>query len=349
MRKLPDGKVSNGKAPIGRLLTQPTLHMTSIRFRFPVFLLLAVAVNTGYAQQAPEGLLWLQKIARSARELNYAGTFVYQHGSQVETSRITHFVDTSGEHEKLEALDGSPREIIRNNDQVMCYFPDAKMVKVDKRSASRTFPALLPEQMKSLADNYQIRIGNQNRIAGHDCRVVILEPKDKLRYGHRFCAATDSGLLLKAKMLNERNDVVEQFAFTQLTIGDEIGREMVESRFDAKSLGWRFDRTAAPEASTDTGWAVSSSPSGFRKIVEMKRTIPGKPGPVAHLVYSDGLAAVSIFIEPVPPNTQFQHGLSQQGAINIYTRRHTDNMVTVLGEAPAETVIQIGNSVAPSK
>ncbi|MBC7944983.1 MAG: transcriptional regulator, partial [Burkholderiales bacterium] len=229
--------------------------MTPIRFRFPVFLFLAVAVNTGYAhigyaqQQAPEGLAWLQKIARSARELNYAGTFVYQHGNQVETSRITHFVDAAGEHEKLEALDGSPREIIRNNDQVMCYFPDAKTVKVDKRSASRTFPALLPEQLTGLANNYQIRIGSQNRIAGHDCQVVILEPKDKLRYGHRFCAAIDSGLLLKAKMLNERNDVVEQFAFTQLTIGDAIGKEMVESRFDAKTLGWKFDRTAAPETS----------------------------------------------------------------------------------------------------
>lgn len=334
---------------IAARLAETMLQMSSSQLRLPAILFLAVAVNTGYAQEPPQAISWLQKIARSARQLNYSGTFVYQHGNQVETSRITHFVDAAGEHEKLEALDGSPREIIRDNDQVMCYFPEAKMVKVDKRSATRSFPALLPDQLKSLSDNYLIKIGDQNRIAGHDCQVVLLQPKDKLRYGHRFCADVQTGLLLKAKMLNEKENIVEQFAFTQLTIGEEIGKEMVESRFDAKTLGWKFERTATPDGSIDSGWAVSNSPSGFKKIVEMKRAIPGKTGPVTHLVYSDGLAAVSVFIEPIHPGSQFQSGLAQQGAINIYTRRLADNMITVLGEAPAETVMHMGDSVAQLK
>lgn len=323
--------------------------MPAIKLHYPVFLLFVLIADASYAQQAGEGAAWLEKIASSARQLNYAGTFVYQHGGQVETSRITHFVDADGEHEKLEALDGNPREVIRNNDQVMCYFPEAKTVKVDKRSVARTFPALLPDQLKSVADNYEIKVGDQHRIAGRDCRGIALEPKDGLRYGHRFCADVMTGLLLKAKMLNEKKQVVEQFAFTQLTIGDSIAREMVESRFDAKNQGWKFDRTAVPEGSASTGWGISNSPSGFRKIVEMKRTIPGKPQPVAHLVYSDGLAAVSVFVEPLADNAQFQSGVSQQGAINIYTRRQDNHMVTALGEAPAETVLRIGNSVAPTR
>ena len=102
--------------------------------------------------QRSEALQLLQKIADAARELNYTGTFVYQHGDQFETSRIAHFVESGNEYEKLESLDGPRREVIRNNEEVLCYYPDAKIVRSDKRIARRTFPALLPEQLASLTE-----------------------------------------------------------------------------------------------------------------------------------------------------------------------------------------------------
>ena len=76
----------------------------------------ALAEKTG-----GDGTAWLQKIASAAHLINYSGTFVYRHDGYMETSRIVHISDASGEHEKLEVLDGPPREIVRNNDEVICY------------------------------------------------------------------------------------------------------------------------------------------------------------------------------------------------------------------------------------
>ena len=298
--------------------------------------------------QQPEALALLQKIADAARKLNYSGTFVYQHGDQVETSRIVHFVESGNEYEKLETLDGPRREVIRNNDEVLCYYPDAKIVRSDKRVARRTFPALLPEQLSSLTEYYEIRIGESERIGGFDSQALVLEPKDGMRYGHKFWADTASGLLLKARMLSERHNVVEQFSFTQLSIGAGVTREMVQPSFNIRFPEWRLDRFANNTISEiESGWTVRNFPPGFRKVLEMRRTKQGNAVLVTHMVYSDGLAAVSVFIEPAATRQRISEGLSQQGAINIYTRTLNDQVVTVLGEAPATTVMQIANSIAP--
>jgi sigma-E factor negative regulatory protein RseB len=309
---------------------------------------LSGAVAAADPLQQSEALALLQKIADAARQLNYSGTFVYQHGDQVETSRIVHFVDSGNEYEKLETLDGPRREVIRNNDEVLCYYPDAKIVRSDKRVARRTFPALLPEQLSSLAEYYEIRKGESERIGGYDSQALILEPKDGMRYGHKFWADMASGLLLKARMLSEQHNVVEQFSFTQLTIGSGVTREMVQPSFNIRYPEWRLDRFANNTISeVESGWTVKKFPPGFRKILEMRRTKQGNAVLVIHMVYSDGLAAVSVFIEPAATRHRINEGLSQQGAINIYTRTVNDQVVTVLGEAPATTVMQIANSVAP--
>ncbi len=309
---------------------------------------LSGAVAAAAPLQQSEALALLQKIADAARQLNYAGTFVYQHGDQVETSRIVHFVDGGNEYEKLETLDGPRREVIRNNDEVLCYYPDAKIVRSDKRIARRTFPALLPEQLASLTEYYEIRKGQTERIGGFDSQALILEPKDGMRYGHKFWADMASGLLLKARMLSEQHNVVEQFSFTQLTIGSGVTREMVQPTFNIRFPEWRLDRFANNTISdVESGWTVKNFPPGFRKVLEMRRTKQGNAVLVTHMVYSDGLAAVSVFIEPAATRHKINEGPSQQGAINIYTRIVNDQVVTVLGEAPATTVMQIANSVSP--
>ena len=289
----------------------------------------------------------LQRIANAARQLNYVGTFVYQHADRFETSRIVHYVDASGEYEKLETLDGPRREVIRNNDEVLCYYPDAKVVRSEKRVARRTFPALLPERLQALTEFYSIRKADTERIAGYDSQALVLEPKDGLRYGHKLWADAETGLLLKARMLNEGNRVVEQFTFTELRIGSGVTREMVAPSYNVRSPEWRMDRFAHNKLSNvESGWTVTQFPAGFRKIMEMRRSKLGSSVPVTHLVYSDGLAAVSIFIEPAATRSKIHEGLSQQGAINIYIRTVQDQVVTVLGEAPASTVMQIANSVS---
>jgi len=298
------------------------------------------------AYGADEGLEWLTRMAGASSRVNYSGTFVYHNRGTTETSRVVHFVNPAGGvFERLEALDGPAREVIRTNDQVTCYLPAIKTVRIEQRNA-KLVPGMLPENLPGIGASYRVRLGEIDRVAGHECRVVTLEPRDNLRYGREFCAEVTSGLPLRVRTLSGRNDAVEAFAFTQLTIGGNFSRDKVRSKYAARSQGWRVDRSALNlnEREADTGWAVTQHPPGFKKLLEVKRSLAGRAGSVAQIIYSDGLSAVSVFIEPGSAKRAAQ-ALTHQGSVNIYTRPVAEHLVTVLGEAPADTIMQIGNSV----
>jgi sigma-E factor negative regulatory protein RseB len=300
----------------------------------------------GLAQaQTPEALDWLRRIHDATHKLSYSGTFVYQNGNRSETSRITRYVDAGGDIEKVEVMDGVPREIVRTRGTVRCYLPDSRVVKVeqqiDRAGAERGFPALLPERINALARHYDIAMGDTQRVAGYDCRTVTLTPKDDLRYGYMLYADVKSGMLLKAETFDAKGELVEQFSFTQLAIGN-VSRDKVKTRHAAQS--WRVENSEAAPASL-AGWGLSSELPGFRKVAELRRRVGGA-GAVGQVVYSDGLAAVSVFIEPLEGRRDpVRTGLASVGAIHIYTREVAKHMVTVVGEAPAASVQRIANAV----
>ena len=300
------------------------------------------ALSAAMAQaQSPEALGWLRKIQDATRKLSYTGTFVYQNAGRSETSRITRFVEASGgDIEKLEVMDGVPREIVRTKDTVRCYLPGARLVKVDRRT-ERGFPALLPERIAAVARNYDISLGETRRIAGYDCQAVVLTPKDNLRYGYRLYADHASGMLLRAVTFDTNGEQIEQFMFTQLAIGG-VTRDMVKSRHASRS--WRVEDAEAAPARL-AGWGLSSELPGFHKVVELKRRLSDSR-PAAQMVYSDGLAAVSVFIESLEGRPEpVRPGLASMGAIHMYTREVANHVVTVVGEAPAASVQRIANAV----
>ena len=301
----------------------------------------ALALAVGAAQaQSPETLSWLRKIHEATQRLSYTGTFVYQNGMRSETSRITRYVDAAGDIEKLEVMDGVPREIVRTRDTVRCYLPESRVVKVDRRT-ERGFPALVPERIMALARHYDLTLGETRRIAGYDCQAVVLSPKDNLRYGYRLYADIGSGMLLRAVTLDPEGNEVENFTFTQLSLGN-VTRDMVKPRHAVRD--WRVENTGAELARLD-GWGLAAELPGFRKITELKRRL-GESRPVGQMVYSDGLAAVSVFIEPLEARRDpTRTGLSRMGAIHIYTREVANHRVTVVGEAPASSVQRIADSV----
>jgi sigma-E factor negative regulatory protein RseB len=303
-------------------------------------------VSAAIAQTEPSALQWLERIYAATQKLSYTGTFVYQQGQQVESSRIVHIVEASGPRERLEALDGIPREIIRTGDEVVCYLPASMTVKIDRQPGRRAFPAVLSEQLKDLSENYIITKGEVERVGGYSCQVIALEPKDRMRYGHRLWADLNTGMLLKAKTFDENNEVLEQFAFTQLRIGGNIGRDLLKSRYFRQSRDWRIEDSGATHTNlAEAGWSVRSRPAGFRTVAELMRTMGGTSG-VGHMVLSDGLAAISVFIEPATHKQPApQPGLVRQGAINVYVRPVGSYWVTVVGEAPPESVKYVANAV----
>ncbi|MCX7893902.1 MAG: MucB/RseB C-terminal domain-containing protein [Burkholderiales bacterium] len=248
----------------------------------------------------------------------------------------------------MEVLDGTPREVVRVGDEVTCYLPGSMTVKVEKATVARPFPGLVPEHLNDIAAHYTIRKGELRRVAGHECQTILLEPKDAFRYGQRLCADTRTGMLLKAQTLDEKNEVVEQFAFTQIRIGG-VDRSELKSRFSGKAPDWRVEHAEMTPANlSDLGWTLKAVPAGFRKVTEVKRRLGGAPD-VGQIVLSDGLAAVSVFIEPAANRAPRELGATRHGATNIYSRKVDDYLVTVVGEAPAETVRIISQGVEHRK
>jgi sigma-E factor negative regulatory protein RseB len=296
-------------------------------------------------QPSDDGISWLQRIYSASDRVSYTGTFVYQYGEQVETWRITRIAEPGGVYERLEALDGSPREYVRHNEEVKCYLPQTMTLKIGRQVDTRPFPAMRADP-REIAQHYVIRKAETERIAGYDCQAVVLEPRDNLRYGHKLWADIGTGVLVKAKTFNEKGEVVEQFTFTQLQVGGRIDREQVKSRFEGKGRDWRIERSASvPADLAAEGWQLRALPPGYRKITELKGNF-GAAVDVGRIVLSDGLAAVSVFIAPLAgkhPEPQF--GLARQGALNVYTRKLDAHLVTVVGEVPAESVWLIGNNL----
>jgi sigma-E factor negative regulatory protein RseB len=306
------------------------------------FLLLPTSV--ALAQSDPAALQWLQRIYAASEKLNYSGTFVYQQGNRVETSHIVH--DASGPRERLETLDGVPREIVRTGDEVVCYLPASMTVKIDKQPGRRPFPAILSEQLKDVSENYTVKKGDIERVGGYSCQVLTLEPRDKMRYGHQLWADLNTGMLLRARTFNDKNEMLEQFKFTQVKIGGPISRDELRPHYFRQSKDWHVEDSGATQADlAKSGWTIRAAPPGFRTVAELMRTVGGTGG-VGHIVLSDGLAAISVFIEPVTSKRPVsQSGLARQGAINVYTRPVGNYWVTVVGEAPAESVKYVANAV----
>jgi sigma-E factor negative regulatory protein RseB len=303
--------------------------------------LLAALWGAAAQAQPADALALLRKIHDATERLSYRGTFVYQHGGRSETSRITHFADAGGDVERLEVLDGAPREIVRTRDVVRCYLPDSRVVKIERRGGDRSFPALLPERTAALARHYAIALGETRRIAGFDCRAVVLSPRDDLRYGYRLYADTKSGMLLKAVTTDAAGAPIEQFTFTQLAIGG-VTRDMVKAQH--ATTNWRIDDAGAVPARL-AGWSLSAELPGFHKVVELRRRM-GDAKAVGQVVYSDGLAAVSVFIEPLEARRDpVSQAVTGMGAIHVYSREIARFRVTVVGEAPAASVQRIANAV----
>ncbi len=311
--------------------------------------LFAAAAWSQAEPPARSELQWLQVIQAAAQRLSYVGTIVFEQGGEVRSSRIVHYFDGTSSHERLQMLDGKPREFIRRDDEVQCLFPEAKRVLIERRPGQDAFPALSQADPGEILAHYRLRIGPVDRVAGHECQVIQVEPRDRLRYGYRLCVERASGLLLKAQTLDERGEILEQMAFSDVRIGERIDRAQLQPSWSTE--GWRIERPDHKEADlARSGWNIAA-PSGFRKLKEISRqlvTRDGRERSAMQAVYSDGLATLSVFIEPRTARSGAGEQTQSHGPTSAYVRRIGDALVTVVGEVPPATVRSVAQSVTQS-
>lgn len=283
---------------------------------------------------------WLLRIHDAAQHRNFQGTFVVSAGGQMASSRIAHYCEGQNQFERIDALDGQARRVLRHNDLVATLWPESRTAVLEQRETLNSFPALLQHDGERMAEHYEVRKQGVERVAGHEAHVLELQPRDGYRYGYRLWSERTTGLLLRSDVIGQRGDVLESSAFSDVAIGVRPQPESVVQPMK-KLEGYRVDRPALVKTFYEReGWVYRHVVPGFRHVSCVKRGggDAASGGQLLQTIFSDGLAHVSVFVEPFNAEAHRKEMLMSMGATHTLTRRHGDWWITAVGEVPPATL-----------
>jgi sigma-E factor negative regulatory protein RseB len=301
---------------------------------------------------------WLQKMNKALATRNYDGTFFHLSGGRLETMRIVHRVRAGRVTERLQSLDGSGREFVRANGELTCYLPDQHTVLVEQRQDKGPFLGSLPQFDASVNDFYRIEALPATHVLGRPVRVIAVNPKDQFRFGYRLWLDEKTAMPLKTQLCDSRGQVIEQIFFARLDMPENIPDGDLAPTVHTEGMRWVRQGPSPESASAALGaYRASQLPPGFRLTIQGAQTLGGASAPASHLVYSDGVATVSVFIEEQPatapgvaaaPDAQPEpplQGLARVGSGYAFSTIVQGHQVTAVGEVPAQTVEFIAHSV----
>jgi len=301
----------------------------------------ALCLPVQAAAEAPEPVEWLARMDASLHTESYHGTFVLQRGHRIDSIRVVHAADQDGYRERLETLTGPEREILRTVERVG--------VTKGVRSTSDEETPGAPVHLLNDHDFYVLETQGTERVAGHRCELILARAVDTARYSHRYCLHSGTALPLLSELYDPRGRLLERLAFTTLELVDEVAEADLEpTREDAEHIRVRAGGGhEKPEWDAETGlggWHFGDLPGGFRTIAATERSI-GESGSISrHFVLSDGLASISVYVEPVDGDRTFE-GATRAGATHAVARVVSGHQVTAVGDAPVDTVKRVINAV----
>lgn len=292
---------------------------------------------------------WLERMSDALATRNYVGLFTHTTDRQSETMRIVHRVGKSGSTERLVSLDGSGREIVRTPHEVHVYLPDRRVVLVEPRTDESSLSRALPPPGPELDALYELRVRGGNRLLGRSVMVLDIRPRDAHRYGYRLWLDEESAMPLRTVVVDGQGRPVERVHFTQIDMPRRIDPKETEPSLDAAGFQWvRSVRSVGERPSAVAHWRPMRMPPGFRLVATRVQTLPGVALPVQHLIFSDGVASISVFIEPGDPAGPSPPHSSSVGSANAFSTPIQGHVVTAVGEVPLETVREVASSVVPT-
>lgn len=327
----------------------------------------ALLVVVPAAQAAESALDWLLRMREAARTANYQGVVVYHGDDVLETFRVTHRYDASGERERVQSLTGEVREILKRDDKVICLLPKNQKLTMVQPTPQGLLPVLSQQRLQQIAQLYDLKDLGAARVAGRSCRGIAIAPRDAYRYGYEVWADAETAVPLKVSLVGPEQRRIEQMFFTEVEFPQAIPDSAFEMQLDSERMR-QVTQTAAgaitaaadevaatqnqqtdPAASTDLEFG--RLPPGFHVTTRDVRVLPDKRGTVEHVMLSDGLTSISIFRarQRRPPTAGAGNGaaVSQMGGMQAYGRMVGRMHVTVVGEAPAETLRMIADNLKP--
>jgi sigma-E factor negative regulatory protein RseB len=317
------------------------------------FLLCALVVLGSFASAAGDSEsvdsgsinAWLMRMHEASRQRTYTGTFVVSAGAKMATAKIWHICDGNQQMERVEPLSGPPRSTFRRNDQVITFFPESRVAIAENRDSLGLFPNLLKSSATNLGEFYRLKPVGSERVVGVETDVVLLAPKDTVRYGYRVWSERRTGLVVQLQTLDTNGQVIEQAAFSELQLDAPVSMVKLNQMMGATE-GYRVEspnlQRTTPEAQ---GWGLRRPVPGFQSVGCFLRTVnngattSSAPGQTFQWMFSDGLATVSLFIEPFDRSRHAREGASDFGGATRTLTRHMGGWwVTAVGEVPATTL-----------
>ena len=302
----------------------------------------------GVATAADDPWLVLQKTAYAARELGYQGVFVYQNGKETRSVQITHMNKDGLEVARNVILDnsiksGQAREVFSQGSDIVIFNPKKEKMVIEKRRGQNMFPAMFPTDFQLIKASYNAKLGPVEYVAGRQAQVVELIPNDALRYSYKIWADMEFGILLKLTLMNVSQETLEQIEFNQLSLMKSQDANWFQPKIDVTK---HYEMEEEPTAHRVTKeWELEKLPSGYRKIDHVERIMPGKTVAINQMIFSDGIASVSLFIEPMTKGMRPKMGHKLIGSTNICANVIDGFQIVVVGEVPAATVMQIAKAV----
>jgi sigma-E factor negative regulatory protein RseB len=317
---------------------------------------LALALTLAGVAYADEPAKWLERMNHALTTLNYDGTFAHWEGGRVEMLRIIHRVEAGTVSERLVSLDGSGREFIRTGSSLTCYLPDKHVVLVEHTPPKVSLLSGFPAINDQTARFYDIKEIGRMRFNRRSTHLITVMPRDQYRYGYRLWIDDSSAMPLKTQLCDARGDVIEQLVFANLRVRSHIPDSAFRTGISTTGFQWlRNDSPPLKEtvSANDTVWSADPLPPGFHMTVRAAQIMPGSPGPVDHLVFTDGLASVSVFVETTHIEVTRGQGpvmeSARVGSSYAFSTVVDGHKVTAVGEVPAQTVRFIADSVKAEK
>ena len=289
---------------------------------------------------------WLARIHDAAARSNYVGTYVNSTGTSVNSSRVGHYCEGKNTLERVDALDGEPRSMLRLNDEVRTIWPRYRVAVIEPVDPRASFPALVSGSEKHIPDYYELHVQPSERIAGHDADRLLLKARDDNRFDHVIWADHASGLLLRVDV-QLAGRTLESSGFSDVNIGVKPDPAAVYNELH-RADGYHIVRPEVERTKLEAeGWAMQASllPAGFQSLGSVRRSLsmPGENAvqpKVLQSIWSDGITHVSLFIEPFQPQRHRSEGLTVIGATHSLTRRVNDMWLTAVGDVPPAALDQ---------
>lgn len=303
------------------------------------FALLLASIGAHADEMTPQELLRRMNLA--LHRVDFQGSFIYQHEGRTDALRIFH-EGGDNERERLVSLTGARGEIVRDDGEITCLQSSGVPTRFANHAELRLLP-LVPN-VRGLGAQYSVTLGGEDRVAGYEARIVDIAPRDPYRYGYRLWVQRDGHLLLRSAVVDTTRGTLEQFMFVALEIGAK------PSETDLESTG-KIDSAVSPSADlaavTKPLWNVVEAPAGF-KLIGAQRPAEGSPN-AEHLIYSDGLASVSVYVEPEDKKSPVtSESTLVRGAVSVHTLDANGMRITALGDVPPATVQAMARGVRAS-